>query len=126
MNLIFTICDIIEENYLVIFLNYSISCFENNRDIRNNKECDWVHKESLLWLIGSLSDIILKDQNLISKFEILFEKYILPELNSQIGFLRLRACWLLEKFGHIDFIQEYNLKVILIKLKILKFFLDSR
>ncbi|KAK9456600.1 armadillo-type protein [Dipodascopsis uninucleata] len=70
-------------------------------------------KEGALRMIGSLSHIILgKKSPVADMMESFFVTYIFPDFQSQFGFLRVRACELLNRFSDIDFKDQQNVTFI--------------
>lgn len=87
---------------LISFLNHCQAYFTSG-------SVDLLRKEALLWGIESLSSKILKLESVKAGMETMLEKYILPELQNSIGFLRARACRLFYEFGSIEFQNKANI-----------------
>ena len=106
MDLIREICKISDPNnneYLILLMKYSASCFESGVDPRTNEQVSVLQKEALLWIIGFIRDEVMDNSTISNQIEVLLEKYVLPEFKNSVGFLRARACWVFEKYGHIEF-----------------------
>lgn len=65
-------------------------------------------KEGALRMIGTLAAIILgKKSPIANNVEYFFVRHVFPEFRSPHGYLRARACDVLEKFSELDF-QDHN------------------
>jgi len=60
-----------------------------------------IHKEGALLIIGSLSTSILSKKKFTSEVEIMMVTSIFPEFKSPVGFLRYRACSMVEHFHDV-------------------------
>ena len=59
-------------------------------------------------MIGTLAAIILgKKSPIANNVEYFFVRHVFPEFRSPHGYLRARACDVLEKFSELDF-QDHN------------------
>ena len=59
-------------------------------------------------MIGTLADVMLgKKSPIADKVEYFFVRYIFPEFRSPHGYLRARACDVVDKFSELDF-QDPN------------------
>ncbi|KAM3136652.1 hypothetical protein pb186bvf_011288 [Paramecium bursaria] len=96
------------QSYLLVFLQHTSLCLQTGIDPCTNQPLDILKKEALLWGIESQADQILKIENIQQSMEQLLEKHILPELQSQIGFLKARACQVYEQYGTIQFVNKQN------------------
>lgn len=64
-------------------------------------------KEGALRMIGTLASIILgKKSPIANQVEYFFVRHVFPEFRSEQGYLRARACDVLEKFSDLDFKDE--------------------
>lgn len=85
------------------FVNEVVNKYENAPDNEKNH----VEKEGALRMIGTLSDIILgKKSPIADKVEYFFVRHVFPEFSSPYGYLRARACNVLEKFAELKFHDE--------------------
>ena len=65
-------------------------------------------KEGALRMIGTLAAIILGKKSPVADLvEYFFVRHVFPEFRSPHGFLRARACDVLEKFSELDF-KDHN------------------
>ncbi|KDB24195.1 hypothetical protein H109_03932 [Trichophyton interdigitale MR816] len=70
-------------------------------------------KEGALRMIGTLSSVILgKKSPIADQVEYFFVRHVFPEFRSPHGYLRARACDVLEKFEQLDFKDPNNLMTI--------------
>lgn len=80
-------------------------------NVLNNPQADPRSKDGALHMIGSISGVLLKKQLFKDQLEQLITTYVLPLFTSQHGFLRARACWVLNYFSGIEFKNANNLVV---------------
>ena len=59
------------------------------------------HKDGAFHMIGSLGSILIKKEAYKEQMEAMLIQYVFPELQSQHGYLRSRAFWLLQHFADI-------------------------
>lgn len=102
------------------FINEVVNRYEAAQDNEKN----YREKEGALRMIGTLSAIILgKGSPIADQVEYFFVRHVFPEFRSPHGFLRARACDVLEKFSDLDFKDENN--IVLIYQNILQCLNDS-
>lgn len=91
------------------FINGVVNRYESApEEEKNHRE-----KEGALRMIGTLSNIILgKKSPIADQVEYFFVRHVFPEFRSSQGFLRARACDILEKFSGLDFKDENNVVLI--------------
>ena len=58
-----------------------------------------IEKDCALLTFGSLSEILLGKKNYASELEGLMVSSVFPDFNSPVGFLRCRACWMVQRFS---------------------------
>ncbi|KAF8539741.1 armadillo-type protein [Trichophaea hybrida] len=91
------------------FINGVVNRYESASDEEKNHR----EKEGALRMIGTLSSIILgKKSPIADQVEYFFVRHVFPEFRSSQGFLRARACDVLEKFSELDFKDENNVILI--------------
>jgi hypothetical protein len=91
------------------FINGVVNRYESASDEEKNHR----EKEGALRMIGTLSSIILgKKSPIADQVEYFFVRHVFPEFRSTQGFLRARACDVLEKFSELDFKDENNVILI--------------
>lgn len=66
-------------------------------------------KDGALHMVGSVADILLKKDTYKSQMEIMLVKYVFPYFDSPYGYLRARACWVLNYFADTKFQSDQNL-----------------
>ncbi|CAZ80144.1 unnamed protein product [Tuber melanosporum] len=110
-----------KQTFTVInFINDVVNRYEAAPDNEKN----YREKEGALRMIGTLSAIILgKGSPIADQVEYFFVRHVFPEFRSPHGFLRARACDVLEKFSDLDFKDENN--VVLVYQNILQCLDDS-
>lgn len=91
------------------FINGVVNRYETSADAdKNHRE-----KEGALRMIGTLASIILgKKSPIADQVEYFFVRHVFPEFRSTQGYLRARACDILEKFADLDFKDENNVVLI--------------
>ena len=91
-------------DYLHKFLKFAIDNLDQyNVNIQSSQGVDWRIKEALMYSIGTLKDEIDTQKDLKGQMEQMLMTYILPELNSEKPFMRLRACWTYGVYGKLKF-----------------------
>eukprot|EP00584_Thalassiosira_punctigera_P008909 CAMPEP_0172545150 /NCGR_PEP_ID=MMETSP1067-20121228/15144_1 /TAXON_ID=265564 ORGANISM="Thalassiosira punctigera, Strain Tpunct2005C2" /NCGR_SAMPLE_ID=MMETSP1067 /ASSEMBLY_ACC=CAM_ASM_000444 /LENGTH=1077 /DNA_ID=CAMNT_0013331839 /DNA_START=115 /DNA_END=3348 /DNA_ORIENTATION=+ len=58
-----------------------------------------VEKDCALLMFGSLSEILLQKKKYAAELEGLMVSSVFPDFNSPVGFLRCRACWMVQRFS---------------------------
>ena len=84
-------------DYLHKFLDFALS------NLVQAGSTNWRIKEAIMFAIGSLLDDIRGFKDLKELMEPMMAQHVLPELQSQQPFLRMRACWMYGEFGHFSF-----------------------
>jgi hypothetical protein len=91
------------------FINGVVNRYETAPDTEKNHR----EKEGALRMIGTLANVILSKKSPIAdQVEYFFVRHVFPEFRSSQGFLRARACDVLEKFAELDFKDENNVVLI--------------
>ncbi|XP_067907109.1 importin-8 isoform X1 [Heterodontus francisci] len=67
-------------------------------------------KDGALHVIGSLADILLKKSMYKGQMELMLQNYVFALFNSELGYLRARACWVLHSFCNLKFTNDLNLR----------------
>ncbi|XP_076861365.1 importin-8 isoform X3 [Brachyhypopomus gauderio] len=67
-------------------------------------------KDGALHVIGALADPLLKKRIYRDQMELLLQNYVFPLLNSGLGYLRARSCWVLHCFSTLKFHNELVLR----------------
>lgn len=70
-------------------------------------------RDGALYMIGSVSELLLKSKQYRDHLEQLLITFVLPEFNNELGHMRARACWVLHRFSDIKFRDESVLLQIL-------------
>lgn len=61
--------------------------------------------DGALFMLGSLAQVLM-NSDFKAQIEPVISSFVLPRLTSPHGFLRLRACWVLEQFDGIEYSQS--------------------
>ena len=88
---------------LMKFMNHAGDILSQGVDPRTNQPADVRLKECMLHIIGVIHSHIMDHEVISGKMEFLLEKFVIPEFQSQSGFLKYRACWLFGMYGGFDF-----------------------
>ncbi|XP_066524159.1 importin-8 isoform X2 [Hoplias malabaricus] len=67
-------------------------------------------KDGALHVIGALADPLLKKRVYRDQMELVLQNYVFPLLNSNLGYLRARSCWVLHCFSPLKFHNELVLR----------------
>ncbi|KAL9179851.1 hypothetical protein ACHAXT_007821 [Thalassiosira profunda] len=65
-----------------------------------------VEKDGALLAFGSLSEILLSKKKYSSELEGLMVSSVFPDFNSPVGFLRCRACWMVQRFSETPWTDD--------------------
>lgn len=65
--------------------------------------------DGALHMIGSVADILLKKDIFKDQMEMMLAKYVFEHMASPVGYLRARACWVLNYFSETKFTSDENL-----------------
>lgn len=74
-----------------------------------NSQTDPKAKDGALHMIGSISNVLLKKPLFKEQLEQLLFTYVFPLFTCPHGFLRARACWVLNYFSNIDYKDPNNI-----------------
>ncbi|XP_047481954.1 importin-7-like isoform X1 [Penaeus chinensis] len=67
------------------------------------------HKDGVMHMIGTMGGVLLKKRVYKDQMETMIAQYVFPEFQSPFGFMRARACWILQNFDEIRFKSEQNI-----------------
>ncbi|XP_057179686.1 importin-8 isoform X2 [Triplophysa rosa] len=67
-------------------------------------------KDGALHVIGALAQPLLKKRMYRDQMELVLQNYVFPLLNSNLGYLRARSCWVLHSFSPLKFHNELVLR----------------
>ena len=88
------------------FINGVVNRYESAPDDQKNPR----EKEGALKMIGTFATVLLgKKSPIASQVEYFFVRHVFPEFRSPHGYLRARACDVLEKFEQLEFKDDNNL-----------------
>ncbi|XP_061663321.1 importin-8 isoform X2 [Syngnathoides biaculeatus] len=60
-------------------------------------------KDGSLHCIGALAELLLKKRIYAEQMELMLQSYVFPLLDSRLGYLRARSCWVLHCFSQLTF-----------------------
>ncbi|CAH2276329.1 importin-8 isoform X1 [Pelobates cultripes] len=66
--------------------------------------------DGALHAVGSLAEILLKKSVYKDQMEMFIQTYVFPVLQSDLGYLRARCCWVIRSFSALKFHNEINLR----------------
>uniref|UniRef100_A0A8C6WMK0 Importin 8 n=1 Tax=Neogobius melanostomus TaxID=47308 RepID=A0A8C6WMK0_9GOBI len=67
-------------------------------------------KDGALHCVGALAELLLKKRAYREQMELMLQNYVFPLLNSPLGYLRARSCWVLHCFSPLRFHDEVVLR----------------
>ncbi|XP_042213506.1 importin-7-like isoform X2 [Homarus americanus] len=67
------------------------------------------HKDGVMHMIGTMGGVLLKKKIYKDQMETMIAQYVFPEFQSPYGFMRARACWILQNFDEIKFKSDQNI-----------------
>uniref|UniRef100_A0A3Q3WKQ5 Importin N-terminal domain-containing protein n=1 Tax=Mola mola TaxID=94237 RepID=A0A3Q3WKQ5_MOLML len=67
-------------------------------------------KDGALHCVGALAELMLKKRMYREQMELMLQNYVFPLLNSPMGYLRARSCWVLHCFSPLRFHDELVLR----------------
>uniref|UniRef100_A0A7M5X8J5 Exportin-2 central domain-containing protein n=1 Tax=Clytia hemisphaerica TaxID=252671 RepID=A0A7M5X8J5_9CNID len=70
------------------------------------------HKDGALHVLGSLAELLSKKKAYKGHIEQLLAQHVAPEFHSPLGFLRARACWVVQQFAIISFKDDNTLALL--------------
>ena len=65
-----------------------------------------IEKDGTLLVLGSLSDILFSKNPYSANVEGLLVSNVFPEFSSPVGFLRSRACWMVQRFSFVKWTDD--------------------
>ncbi|XP_053624286.1 importin-7 [Plodia interpunctella] len=63
-------------------------------------------RDGALHMVGTLNDILMKKKFYKEEIDSLLSQYVFPEFHSPLGYMRARACWVLQCFAAVRFKSE--------------------
>ncbi|CAL8324132.1 unnamed protein product [Lota lota] len=67
-------------------------------------------KDGALHCIGALAELLRKKPLYREQMELMLQNYVFPLLNSPLGYLRARSCWVLHCFSPLRFRDDVSLR----------------
>lgn len=86
-------------------MNFCVQILNTPAESRDPKQ-----KDGVLHMIGTLSDILLKKKKYKEHMEAMLVHHVFPEATNPLGYVRARACWVINYFSRTDFKIEANLR----------------
>lgn len=77
--------------------------------VLQNQQLPARQKDGILHIVGAVAPVLLKKNMYKDQVEMMLVSYVFPEFQSQHGFLRARACWVLKQFAKVQFKSPDNL-----------------
>lgn len=77
--------------------------------ILNNPAADPPKIDGALKMVGSVVETLLKKDQYKDQLETMVVTYVLPQMESPHGFLRAKACWVMQEFADVQFKNDANL-----------------
>jgi len=71
---------------------------------------NWRVKEAILYSIGALYDELIDHKDIRQILEPMMISHVMPELQSQSPFLKMRATWFYGEFGSFRFKDPNHIK----------------
>ena len=65
-----------------------------------------VEKDCALLTFGSISETLLKKRKFAAELEGMMVTSVFPDFNSPVGFLRCRACWMIQHFSTLQWSDD--------------------
>mmetsp|Transcript_4901 Transcript_4901/g.7219 ORF Transcript_4901/g.7219 Transcript_4901/m.7219 type:complete len:1062 (+) Transcript_4901:138-3323(+) len=87
---------------LLVFLNDCMQRYATAAPDQRNH----IEKDGAFLALGSLSDMLLSKKKYSSQLEGLLVNSVFPDFNSPIGFLRYRACWMVQRFSSVQWTDD--------------------
>ncbi|KAJ4939858.1 hypothetical protein JOQ06_029294 [Pogonophryne albipinna] len=78
--------------------------------ILRDPSADPRREDGALHCIGALAELLLKKRGYKEQMELMLQNYVFPLLNSPMGYLRARSCWVLHSFSPLRFQDELLLR----------------
>lgn len=76
--------------------------------VLNNPASEPKMRDGALHMVGAVADVLLKKDVYKDQMEAMLVAYVFPNLESELGYLRARACWVLNYFSDTRFQNEMN------------------
>ncbi|KFM76182.1 Importin-7, partial [Stegodyphus mimosarum] len=77
--------------------------------VLTNQASNARQKDGALHMIGTVADVLLKRKIYKEQMESILVAYVFPHFQSEHGFMRARACWVMHYFCEMKFRNEANL-----------------
>lgn len=87
---------------LLLFLTEILQRYNATDEANRNH----VEKDCALLTFGSLSEILLSKKKYAAEMEGLMITSVFPDFNSPVGYLRSRACWMVQRFSEIPWSDD--------------------
>jgi len=94
--------------FIYFFINYTGFCFREGKDPRTNKEMTCISKEYLLHGFECMASLVSDHEIILNQMEQILATSVIPELSSEEGILRARACSVFSTYGGNVDIKDMN------------------
>mmetsp|Transcript_6423 Transcript_6423/g.12103 ORF Transcript_6423/g.12103 Transcript_6423/m.12103 type:complete len:1045 (-) Transcript_6423:2118-5252(-) len=78
----------------------------NRYMIATNELKNPVEKDGTFLILGSLSEVLFRKKPYVTEVEGLLISSVFPEFGSPVGFLRSRACWMVQRFSSVKWTDD--------------------
>lgn len=76
--------------------------------VLNNPASEARMRDGALHMVGAVADVLLKKDLYKDQMETMLATYVYPSFESELGYLRARACWVLHYFADTHFQNDMN------------------
>lgn len=76
--------------------------------VLNNPASETRMRDGALHMVGAVADVLLKKDLYKDQMENMLAAYVYPNFESELGYLRARACWVLHYFADTHFQNDMN------------------
>ena len=76
--------------------------------VLNNPASEARMRDGALHMVGAVADVLLKKDQYKDQIEAMLVAYVFPSFESELGYLRARACWVLHYFADTRFQSDMN------------------
>jgi importin-7 len=77
--------------------------------VLQNQQLPPRQKDGILHIVGAVAPVLLRKNLYKDQVEMMMVNFVFPEFQSQHGFLRARACWVVKSFAQVEYKSKDNL-----------------
>ncbi|XP_019855725.1 PREDICTED: importin-7-like [Amphimedon queenslandica] len=93
------------KNILDPVMGYCIQILNEPAEKRDPRK-----KDGALNVIGTTAEVLMKKKTYKAQLEPMLVAHVFPEFSSPFGYMRARACWMIQYFSEISFTEESHLQ----------------